>query len=423
MTQPITRENLFRTVEQVVRDAKVTDVHTHLYAPIFGDILLWGFDELVTYHYLIAETMRWVDISYDEYWKMTKVEQADLIWKTLFLDNSPYSEACRGVLTTLQRLGLDASSRDVGPYREFFAGKQLEDYVDQVFDVANLECVVMTNDPFDPKERSVWLEKIKKAGEKVDPRFRAALRLDMLLINWDQSWHQLKEWGFDVTPDLNDRTVEEVQRFLREWIELMNPVYMAVSLPYDFELPEKSARAELIEKCIVPVSRETNVPFALMVGVKRQLNPGLRDAGDGVGKMNIASIDYLCSKYPHNKFLVTLLARENQHELAVLARKFRNLMPFGCWWFLNNPSLIEEITKMRLELLGTSVILQHSDARVLDQLIYKWEHSRRIITQVLVEKYQDLMATGWVLTEAEIRRDVDKLMGGNLWSFLEREFN
>ena len=27
-----------------------------------------------------------------------------------------------------------------------------------------------------------------------------------------------------------------------------------------------------------------------------------------------------------------------------IARKFANLMPFGCWWFLNNPSIIAEIT-------------------------------------------------------------------------------
>jgi len=421
VTQLITGENLKRTVEQAVKDVKATDIHTHLYAPIFGDILLWGFNELVTYHYLIAETMRWVDIAYDEYWQMTKVEQADLIWQTLFLENSPYSEACRGVLTTLQRLGFDVASRDIEGYRQYFDNKQLDEYVDEVFELANLECVVMTNDPFDPEERGIWLEKVKEGGQELDSRFRAALRLDMLLCSWEKSWHQLKGWGFDVTPDLNRRTVGEVQRFLRDWIQIMNPVYMAVSLPYDFMLPEKSARSELIERCIIPVSREMNVPFALMVGVKRQLNPGLKDAGDGVGKMNIASLDYLCSRYPHNKFLVTLLARENQHELAVLARKFRNLMPFGCWWFLNNPSLIQEITSMRLELLGNSVILQHSDARVLDQLIYKWDHSRRIIAEILVRKYQDLVATGWVLTEDAIRRDVEKLMGGNLWSFLERK--
>jgi hypothetical protein len=30
-----------------------------------------------------------------------------------------------------------------------------------------------------------------------------------------------------------------------------------------------------------------------------------------------------------------MLSRENQHELCVVARKFRNVHIFGCWWFTN----------------------------------------------------------------------------------------
>jgi hypothetical protein len=126
----------------------------------------------------------------------------------------------------------------------------------------------------------------------------------------------------------------------------------------------------------------------------------------------------MCNDFPNNRFLCTMLARENQHELAVAARKFGNLMIFGCWWFVNNPSLIEEITRMRVELLGVSFIPQHSDARVLDQLIYKWDHSREIIARVLVDKYVDLAATGWQASEDEVRRDVRRLFHDNFDKFL-----
>ena len=64
----------------------------------------------------------------------------------------------------------------------------------------------------------------------------------------------------------------------------------------------------------------------------------------------------------------------NQHEACVLASKFRNLHIYGCWWYCNVPSLIESITTLRVEMLGTSFTVQHSDARVLDQLVYKWAH-------------------------------------------------
>jgi hypothetical protein len=75
------------------------------------------------------------------------------------------------------------------------------------------------------------------------------------------------------------------------------------------------------------------------------------------------------------------------------------------------------MTRMRLELIGLSVTPQHSDARVLDQLIYKWQHSRRAITDVLIDKYADLAATGWELSDAEIARDVKNLFGGAFENF------
>ena len=128
--------------------------------------------------------------------------------------------------------------------------------------------------------------------------------------------------------------------------------------------------------------------------------------------------EQICRDNPDNKFLVTVLSRENQHELCVIARKFANLMPFGCWWFLNNPSIIAEITAERLEMLGTSFIPQHSDARVLEQVIYKWTHSRRIIADILFNQYMELTLDGFPLTSQHIQRDVEKLYSGNFKSLV-----
>jgi hypothetical protein len=411
-----TAQQLKQTIDNAVAQAKITDVHTHLYPPSFGNLLLWGVDELVTYHYLIAETFRWVETSYGDYWRMSKRDQADRIWQTLFLENSPIAESCRGVLTVLQKLGLDVASRDLSAYRDYFVKTTVERYVDTVFEIANIADVVMTNDPFDPAERAVWL-----GSRRPDPRFHAALRIDALLNNWDGNWEYLAGSGFAVEKKLTSKTIAEVRRFLTEWAQRMDAVYMAASLPPTFVIPEESSRGLLVKECVLPVSQELNLPFAMMIGVKKLTNPDLQLAGDGLGKASIDTVEYLCSHYPRNKFLVTMLSRENQHELAVAARKFGNLMPFGCWWFLNNPSLVDEITRMRLELLGLSFIPQHSDARVLDQLIYKWTHSRRIIADALYDKYSDIMATGWTLTDAEITRDVDKLFGGNFRFFLEKK--
>ena len=56
---------------------------------------------------------------------------------------------------------------------------------------------------------------------------------------------------------------------------------------------------------------------------------------------------------------------------------------------------------------------------MLDQLVYKWSRSRGIIGKVLADKYEDLAATGWEPTRAEIERDVRDLFGGALERFLQ----
>jgi hypothetical protein len=177
----------------------------------------------------------------------------------------------------------------------------------------------------------------------------------------------------------------------------------------------------VIDEAILPVCRERNLPFAMMIGVTRQANPKLRLAGDSLAKADLVNLERICAANSGNKFMCTMLSRENQHGLAVAGRLFPNLFVFGCWWYLNNPSLIEEITRMRIELLGPSFTPQHSDCRVLDQLIYKWDHSRQIIGSVLKEKLIALSAAGWNVTRDEVYQTVDAYLAGNFERFLARQ--
>ena len=414
--KPVKREEMGQVVGKILRETPITDVHTHIYPAAFGDLLLWGVDELITYHYLIAETFRYEKCSYEQYFSMPKRQQADLIWKTLFLDRSPLSEAQRGVLTVMNKLGQDVRSRDLGAIRKYCESKSVDEYIDIVFKTAGVKEVVMTNDIFNPQEFAVW-----SAGPKLDPRFKAVLRIDPLLNLDASAIDLLQKTGYAADAELGGESVAEIRRFLKDWMLKMDALYVAASLPPTFRVPEGSLRSRVVEECVLPVCRELNRPFAMMIGVTKRVNPGLGDAGDAVAKADIGTVTYLCQKYPANKFLVTMLALENQHELAVTARKFNNLMVFGCWWFLNNPSIIDRMTRIRFELLGLSFIPQHSDARVLDQLIYKWDHSRRLIGGILAEKYLDVMDTGWEFTEEEIRKDVADLFSNNFWRFLERK--
>jgi len=428
-------EEIADAVAKTLHAQPIIDMHTHLYPPAFGTpvpnasgqtdaqgLLLWGLDELLTYHYLVAEVFRVVPstkLPYETFWQMSKREQAEHIWKNLFVERTPLSEACRGVVTTLQQLGLDPAD-DLETLRGWFQEQNPNDYIDRVMEISNVQKITMTNAVFDSNERNRWLQNPAVGS---DSRFSGVLRIDPILRNWPQAAEQMASWGYAVSAEINAETISEAKRFLGDWLDRTRSIYMAVSLPPDFRYPcdegaISCAGERMIQEVVLPLCAEQGLPFAMMIGSSIGVNPALRDAGDMVGRADIMAVVNLCREFPDNKFFVTMLSRENQHELCVAARKFGNLMPFGVWWFLNNPSLMAEIETMRFELLGTSFIPQHSDARVLDQLIYKWHHSREVIEGVLCAQYEKLSRAGWSLQSVHIERDVRLLLRDNFTNFL-----
>ena len=407
---------LRQQVDEIISNTPVFDLHTHLFPAQFGALNLFGIDELLNYHYLIAELFRFSGVTPEDFWKLEKTKQSDLIWQTLFVENTPLSEATRGVVSVMNTLGLDTRAADLREAREFFQSQKAEDYIEKVLKLAHVSDVVMTNDPLDEDEIKVW-----NGDEKIDPRFHAALRLDRLLNGWAEAVPLMKKQNYRVTENIDGQTINETRRFLDDWVDKMKPLYLGVSLPDDFVYPEDSPRGKLIKEVVLPICKEHQISLSLMIGVRRLINPALQLAGDGSGRADVSVVSRICAENPDVKFLVTFLSRENQHELCVVARKFNNLMPFGCWWFLNNPSIISEITRERLELLGTSFIPQHSDARVLDQLVYKWNHSRSLIADALFESYKNLLHDGRRVTRKEIERDAEKLFSGNFRSWVGLE--
>lgn len=402
-------------VKDVVQTTRVTDMHTHLFPPSFAELQLSGANNVLTYHYLIAEAFRMSDEPYESFWEMDRASQAEWIWDKLFRQSTPASEATSGVVQIAKAFGVHLKSQGLSGLREASMAEASEEYVNHVLDLAGVERLVMTNDPFDPVERACW-----ERSPILNPRFYAALRLDVLVNDAESAVLQLVQLGYKVSPELNQADCDEISRFLEDWFEKISPIYLAFSASDSFDFPEDSHRGKLMETVILPFCKRHKLPLALMIGARRQVNPALRSAGDSTAKASVTSIERLCQLYPDNKFLVTLLSRENQHELAVAARKFRNLMPFGCWWFVNTDSLIDEITRMRFELLGSTFIPQHSDARVLEHVIYKWQRARAMICDVLIDKYIALTELGWDICREDVERDVNRLCNDNFWTFVRK---
>ena len=485
-------EEMASVIVSEVASVQVIDLHTHLLPPKHGPLCLWGIDELLTYHYLVAEFFMTAPPSLTPqafYNELTKEQQADWIWQALFVDRLPLSEACRGIVTSLLALGLHEAvrNRDLPAIRTFYQAFRkdgsagAERFSDLVFRTAGVRYNIMTNIPFEAKEAHYWRNKVAYDSK----HYKSAVRVDPLLKGDQENVElALRASGYEVS-------LEGARQYLRDWCDTMQPEYVMASTPHDFALPPADTESQeattastfaqktkasinpsalqqpgafadailqttaavaacgddetgddspsvineasdYLSEVLMKVCEERDLPLALKIGAHRAVNPSLRQAGDGVVAFcDTAVLRRLCTRFPKVRFLATFLSKNNQHEACVLATKFRNLHLYGCWWFCNNPSIVEEITKMRVELLGTAFTSQHSDARVLDQLLYKWPHSRAVIAQVLVTEYQKLLHAsllsasyggggGWAPTRHEIRRDIRRLFGGSYEEFMAK---
>jgi len=446
----LSASELDEVVLREVASVDAVDVHTHLLPPTHGQLLLYGVDELLTYHYLVAELFMVLPLdsdddavsdaltppTADEFFAWPKPRQAALVFEELFVRRTPLSEACRGVVTTLHLLGLGAQleravargvarERRLDELREWFAAVDKEEYLELVFTKAKLKYAVMTNVPFAPEEATHFLQ---ESPPPISPRLKTALRVDPLLAG---DWPAVSAALAAASPPLAP-TLDGCYRYVCAWVDRIQPLYLMASTPSGFRYEKSSpaaappspaappSAAALLEQVLLRVAVERKLPLAIKVGAVRGMNAALRTGGDGVEVADLRFLRNLCLAYPQVKLLVTVLSTENQHELCVLARKFGNLHVYGCWWFCNNPSIIERTTRMRLEMLGTAFTAQHSDARVLDQLLYKWRHSRAAIGPVLSSQYAKLLEAGWPLTEADIKRDVALLFGGAFEAFMAK---
>src|SRR4051812_31103971 len=142
--------------------------------------------------------------------------RADLIWRTLFVENAPVSEATRGVVAVLDAFGLPTSGGDLKLAREFFASRKIDAHIREVFRLAGISEVVMTNDPLDPDEAPLW-----ERGATGDQQFHPVLRLDRILNKWSTHWEVLAGRGYAVDAAAGGRSIAEVRRFLGEWCARM----------------------------------------------------------------------------------------------------------------------------------------------------------------------------------------------------------
>ena len=179
---------------------------------------------------------------------------------------------------------------------------------------------------------------------------------------WPQAAAKLERLGFSEMSE----PVSAIRVVLEHWIARIGARYRAVSLPPNCFYLEETHWNPVLDGAILRRCLELFLPLALRIGVRRGVNPALGLAGDPMGVADMFALEHRVRANSQDRFFVAVLYEANSHDLCVVARKLANVTLFGCWWFANNPSIVERNTTLLLEMLGTTCIAQHSDPRVLE---------------------------------------------------------
>jgi len=397
----LSNDNLSNKLLNIINYSPIFDLHTHIFPPSHKNFFLLGFKNLLNYHYLIAELLTATDIDASTFYSYNEEKKASLIWIELFEKRTPVSEACAGVLSILKELNIEINNKSFLSISDEYDNKIQSDK--NILDLSNVSSLVMTNNPFDLDEWSLF-----NSSDWDKKTYLASLRLDDLILDYKETLKKVKD-------QMSNQEEGTIVAYLEKCYLQSNPVYAAVSLNLaTFNIVLNNS----LWRNILVWLESKKLPLSLMLGVKRAVNKDFGLAGDGIDNINLKELSNLCNSFPKNKFLVTCLSLNDQHELTVLARKHPNLKIFGFWWFMNQPTIIKQILKMRIDMLGFSFIPQHSDARVSDQLIYKWSHFKKILHPILLEYYQDLLYKNFPISESILQRDINNLLSGNAKNYL-----
>ena len=363
-------------LERFVFSTQIVDIHTHLYPSKFKKFYKSGLIELLNYHYLVAEYLSSSRFDPSKFYKLSSLKRARIIWDGLFLKRIPLSTSAMGILKILEKYEIKINKTSFEDVYSEFSKNNLSET--DIFNLSGVKEVVMTNNPFEKKEYKVL-------SENKDRRYKTSIRLDDLFADKNNFFN-------------NKLSIIE---YLGRLIKNYKPVYFAISTNNFEELSLKNYFND-----VLGILKKFNVPLMILMGVKRNINPQFKLAGDGLGTPSLEKLEGILRKNPKNIFLVSCLDYSDHFRLNVLARKFSNLKIFGYWWFTNQESIIKNILQLRIEMLNDNFIPQHSDARVIDQLIYKWNDFRNYYVEVYSKKYKQLIELGHKIKAEDLDKAV-----------------
>ncbi|MDR1535355.1 MAG: hypothetical protein LBU64_09705 [Planctomycetota bacterium] len=392
-------DSLRRAIWDAVHQVPAAELRTAIRPEDVGHPVLSGLDGLLTSPALLEDFFRRralasrspeeTEAAERRLRSLAPGELADLVWRRLFLDRQPLSEAARAALTTLGLFGIDASGRDLREIRERFDRTPPGERWEKILRLANLEFVLHRVEPLEAGEAG-------RPGAS-PPGFRPLLSLTRIFSGWRESVKKLRRLGFGVKARLDGFTPVEFRRYLAGEADRLKPAALGLDWPPEESLDGRTA-GRLAEEAVLPVCREKGLALLLAPSPEGEIFPAL------------------WKNHPRVKFLL-FPGRPDWLPPGGTAG-FRNLLPCGPDWPGSHPAGLAGFLGRRLETLGADFHACHSGAARPPELVGRWAHLRWLLGEALIRRQAELWRTGWRFSEEEAIRDARAVLGGNARAFL-----
>ena len=445
-------------VKSIVNNYRVIDLQSDF---SYDLSCVYGIDNLLTTDKMICEFLSIHNTNLDIY-KLDKVKQADLIWDELFIKRTPLSDNCIEIISIIKSIGLEQfiMNLDLNGIRNYFGvnginSSNINEYTDKIFDLSGVNYTITSTKIFDkneiiylenrftPKKNDIVLykknnitEKVKildchclqgyplnynilfdngkekntlwnylfmcdEQFNKITKRFKNSLNIDILLRDYNKCLNNglIKKYGFN-------ENIDGVRDYLLYWFHVLRPKCFSMSLEneidYDFVNVDTDwigNVSQILSTIIIPLSIELNIPISIKFENTKFL--------DVCDRSNLYSLFKLCKTFPKCKFIICFLCKVNYNKIFWLSKECSNLHIHGC--FLNNLKITKEITTNTFDVFSLNFSFHYSGSTVLEHFIYKWKQYKKIIIDILIDKYKKLELLGVIISKKNIERDVDIL--------------
>lgn len=407
-------EEISNVIWTAVHETPAVDVRTFINPGDLTGENRSGIDALLTSPPLLAEFFRRRGLgrtdgetesggAHDAYVKsLTPDELSDIVWRQLFVEHPPLSEATRTVLTTFGLLGLDVASGDLRTLRRQYEERPEAMRLERVLALANLDMVLY------PVEAPPDGDGAKPPP--TPPSFRPVLSLNNLLGDWKESARKLRLQGYGVKGKVDEFAPLELRRFLGGELTRLSPAALSLDWPVGHH-PRDEGVGRLVREAALPLCRERGLPF--FVGAGRD---SLTDGYDLA--IDMETLSALWEDCPEVRFLLFPTREEQLFPASRAAERCRNLLLCGPDQSLSYPLCLEHFIRRRLETSGSAFHACHSGADAPEALAGRWAHMRWTMGEALLKRYAELARTGWTIDADAVRHDVKAMLGGNARAFM-----